>query len=118
MRNTKVWVLNRLLRHLFCAITPNEGLRLASLDQKTRAGTLKRNEKEVPRPEALELASEARFVLKAKVFAEVLERMKHEAYKTMFEKSKNVDDMVFGKAMLYNVEVLRQKFEQIAKIER
>lgn len=83
-----------------------------------KSGKVEKNGKTLANSEVLELAREARIIVRSKAFTEIMQSMKYEACKVLYEKSKTNDDMVFGKAMLYNIDVLEQKLKQLSEIEK
>lgn len=58
---------------------------------------------------------EAEYIKNSVTFKLVTDDMKYLANKTMFEKSKSFDDMMFGKAMLYVIDILIKKIKNLAK---
>ena len=42
--------------------------------------------------------------------------MKHTANENLFKKAATVDDMMYAKAMLYTIDVIEKKFENLSNI--
>ena len=100
MKKIRVWIANYLLRNLFCAIVEEEILPWQKLSHEER----------------LVLVEEARLIKSTKLFERLLVSMDTTARKRMFDKSQSWDDMYFGKATLYTVDVLRTKIETLSKL--
>jgi hypothetical protein len=58
---------------------------------------------------------EAEYIKQSIVFKLVLDDMRFLANQTMFEKSTKFDDVMFGKAQLYVIDILKKKVENLAK---
>jgi hypothetical protein len=62
------------------------------------------------------LGKQAKLVKDLEVWKRIKSQMQEEAKKRMFERSKNFDDMIFGKACLYIIDVIEQKLENLSKL--
>jgi len=62
-----------------------------------------------------QLQNEAEYIKNSITFQLLMDDMEYLAHQTMFEKSTSFDDMLFGKAMLYNIDVLKKKIDNLAK---
>jgi len=51
---------------------------------------------------------QAKAIKEMKLFGDLMEHLKYASQETMFNKSKSWDDMYFGKAMLYSVDLMEQ----------
>ena len=47
----------------------------------------------------------------------LIESMQYSANDSLFNKSQTIDDMVFAKAMLYTLDVMEKKVENISQLE-
>ena len=65
----------------------------------------------------MEYASQAETILYLPVFKELIKEMKLVSNKRMFEESKCWDDMMFGKACLYIIDVMIKKLINISKFK-
>ena len=58
---------------------------------------------------------EAEYIKQSITFKLVLDDMRHLANQTMYEKSTKFDDLLFGKAQLYVIDILKKKIDNLAK---
>ena len=58
---------------------------------------------------------EAEYIKNSIVFKLVLDDMRYLANQTMYEKSTSFDDVLFGKAQLYVIDILKKKIDNLAK---
>jgi len=61
------------------------------------------------------IQQEAEYINNSVVMKLLLKDMKYLANQTMFEKSSSYDDMMFGKAMLYVIDILEKKISNLSK---
>src|SRR5688572_1212914 len=106
----KRWILNKLLRYLFNAVTEDEILQL-------KPGGLFRNKRPLTNAEVAELQSGAEALKQMYIFQQLMTEMKHVANKRMYESSQSFDDMMFGKAMLYTIDVMEKKIDNLSKLK-
>ena len=92
-------IINYILKDLFCALTDEDVITIVGQD--VFMGGNKLDKKVVDK-----YSTEASKILNSPLFAPLTNKMKSEANKVMFEKSKNDDDMIFGKAMLHSINLL------------
>ena len=111
MSKIKRWVLNKLLGHLFNAVTADDVIRLEK-------GKLKRGSKILPEKDAASIISGARALQTNRAFEEILKSLKLAANKRMYEKSKSDEDIVFGKATLWAVDVIERKVNNLSQINK
>jgi len=110
MRKIKIRILNYLLRHLFNAITPD--------DVMVQMGeNLIKNKNKVNQGEIDVLREEAKYILKSRIWEELQNRVKLAANERMYNKSKNFDDMYFGKAILYSADVYEKILKNLSKLK-
>lgn len=112
LKTAKLAILNWCLKHLFCAATVNDVLVVKRVGQDKE---IWRGNTMIPLPEMKELQSQAKTLLKFGVYSDIMQSLKGTANQMLFEKSKTTDDMIFGKAMLYTLDVLDQKLKNIAE---
>uniref|UniRef100_UPI0011773C04 hypothetical protein n=1 Tax=Brachyspira hyodysenteriae TaxID=159 RepID=UPI0011773C04 len=102
-------LLNFVMKEFFNAVTEDDILR------EVRPKVFIMQGREVP-PEFLQsFAAEAKAIMQMGVLRELLKAMRYEANKLMYEKSTSLDDMRFGKAVLFSTVVLEKKIENLAK---
>lgn len=63
-----------------------------------------------------ELKGQAEIILGLEVYQLVRRELMEVANESMFTKSKNFDDMMFGKAMLFCLDLLHQKLTKLSKM--
>lgn len=94
--------LNIVMSNLFCMATEPELLKeLPKLPQKDR---------EI-------LVSEAQAFLSMPLWKILIQDMKAVACRKMYQESKSWEEMLGGKFMLYTIEVLEKKIENLSKIK-
>lgn len=63
------------------------------------------------------LIAEAKLIRDSRLWERLTVSSKIGAQKLMFEKSKTIDDMVFGKALLYTIDMLDKRLKTISKFK-
>jgi hypothetical protein len=106
----KRWLLNKLLSHLFNAITEDDIL-------VSHNGSLFRKGQALTNAEVEELRSGAASIRQMHVFQQLLTEMKHAANKRMYESSQTLDDMIFGKAVLWTVDIMEKKLINLSNLK-
>ena len=89
------------MKHLYCAITEDDFVQTKDMDKA----------------EQLQLKEEAKYLREMQLWQQLSKEMKLAANERMFTKSNTTDDMIFGKAMLYTLEVMRVKINNLTKIK-
>ena len=114
----KARILNSLLRHLFNTFTTDRFLVVKVIqDSKgNRIAKVWSGEVLLPDIEANLLGSEARSIRKMSAWRRLVDDMTSHATDQLVNKSKIIDDMVFSKAMLYTLDMLKKKLEQLSDI--
>lgn len=111
MEENKVKQLNHIMKDMFNAITEDDFL-------KVSGGELIYNQQVVPKAAINELVSEANMIMNSGIWKMLLNEMKYESQKLMFEKAQTIDDLVFGKACLYMLDVIERKLFSISKLNK
>lgn len=101
---------NELLKELFNAVTADDVLRYES-------GKLYVADKVLPEADILDIVSGAKSIRDMFVWQMLIRDMKYQANRMMYENSQSVDDMQFGKAVLYAVDVQENKLKNLSKID-
>ena len=101
--------LHLLTKHLFNAVTEEDVLRT------TEKGGIMCKGKALSREMLDQMQNEAEYINNSITFKLLMDDMRYLANQTMYEKSGSFEDMMFGKAMLYNIEVLDKKLKKLAK---
>ena len=104
-------LLNYLLKHLFNAVTENHVMRYNG-KQFTIAGKI------LPENDVQGIISGAEAMQNLDIWKLMILDMKHEANKAMYQNSKSIEDMTFGKAMLLTIDVMQRKIDKIANIKK
>ena len=94
-------LLKWVVKHLFCGITEDDFVQMKKMDK----------------PEQLQLKEEAKYLQAMQLWQQLNKEMKLAANERMFTKSNSTEDMIFGKAMLYTLEVMKTKMNNLEKIK-
>ena len=103
------YLIHFIVRNLLKSITEEELLRV------NKNGKIICRGRVITREMQDQIQVEAEYIKNSITFKLVTDDMKYLANQTMFEKSSKFDDMVFGKAMLYVIDVLIKKIHNLAK---
>lgn len=97
-KKNKIKILNTILAEFFCAVIPSHvGSKGLTTEQKEHFG------------------KEANMILNTDVWKWLKLEMEEVARKRMFDEAQSIDDMVFGKALLYELDVLQLKLIHLTK---
>ncbi len=102
----RFWVLKRLTRGLLNAITEDDILQITS------QGFLL-NKRLLSPEEVSAIKEEAKLFGQSSLWRLMTREIGYLAKQSMFERAKTYDDLMFGKAMLYNLDLLRKFFERL-----
>lgn len=80
------------------------------------AEALRYGDKVLSKAEKDEFVSQAKVILSTKLWGIIVNEMRGAAYKKMFEKSEGWEDMTYGKALLYTLEVMEKKLDTLSKM--
>ena len=108
MKRIKNWLLKSLLN----AVTPE------SVATYTKEGKLCVGGQEITSDEALNLVAEVQFIEKTRFWEICQNTLKDQAQKTIFERSKTIEDIVWGKALLYNLDLQNQVLKIIKSYKK
>lgn len=100
---------NELLKEYFCAVTLDD---IMTID---RLGGIKLDGEKLSSGEALGLYEEARYFQGSRLYKILMNSLRDQAQKVMYEKSESFDDMRNGKMMLYNLSVQENIIDAILK---
>lgn len=109
MNKLKIRLQNWLLKHLFNAISEDDILQYhkgkfflkgVPLDDRATGN----------------FVNQANSILKTQLWKHLTDDIKYIANQRMYEKSTTIDDVIFGKAMLYNIDILERKLERLSKL--
>lgn len=99
MKTFKFWLLNVIVKTLF------KGVVLEDVLTYSKDGRLFLNGAQISDAEIKAIQEEAKFVQATRLWKIMTATLSWHAHKRMFEKSQTWDDMFFGKASLYNLDV-------------
>jgi hypothetical protein len=102
-------LINLLVRHLFRFVTVDD-----ILVQKRDGFYL--GDRKIEMKFIKELKGQADIILDMEVYQLVRKELMYVADKRMFDSSVNYDDMMFGKAMLYCLDLIHQKFTKLSSL--
>jgi len=98
-----------LTKKLLRSITAEDVLR------RGKDGIMRARGRKLSKEMVDQLQNEAEYINNSITFQLIMDDMEHLAHQTMFERSTGFEDMLFGKAMLYNIDVLKKKIQNLAK---
>jgi hypothetical protein len=110
MKQWKLWIAQWLFKHLFNAISEEDLLRYVN-------GKFYVGGKLMDKRSAGSIASQAKNIINAPVWTYLVKDIKFIANDRMYNKSTTVDDLIFGKAMLYNLDIMETKLTNLTKIK-
>ena len=102
-------VINFLTRHLLKAVTEEEVLLISGRDWLL-------NKRKLSKEEVLMLKEEAASLQDSLLWKLAKKELKYGATQQRLDKAKTIEDMVFGKAQMYNMSLLELFFERIRKL--
>ena len=110
MKNLKIKLINWCLKHLFNSVTSND-----VLVWNGKAFIV--GDKVLPDADAYDIISGADGIKRSYVWQLLVKDLKHTSNKMMYEKSQGEDDMIFGKACLYIIDLLEKKLDNLSNIK-
>src|SRR4051812_41002825 len=99
MKYLKRKLITFVVDHLFNGVTDDDCLKVAGNKIYHKGRLLSQGEKK-------ELVSGASTILQMKAFSVVIDELTNAANKKIFKNGQTMDDIVFGRAMLYNIEII------------
>lgn len=110
MNRLKIILLNWILRNLYNTITADDIL-IYNAGKFIVAG------KELPEADRTDIITGADAIRKMFVWELLARDMKFQANKLIFEKQETIDDAIFGKAVLFVIDVLEKKLKNLSEIK-
>ena len=101
-------IRNYLLKSLLNAVVPEQVVRVSKDNKLLVVG------QEITPDEAQSLLAEVQFIEKTRFWEICQNTLKDQAHKQMFDNAKIYDDIIWGKALLYNLD-LQLKIMEIIK---
>lgn len=99
-----------LVKDLYNGIMVDDVFQVAAGEVHLNGEKITKEQKEVYRDEALK-------ILHSEIWKEVVKQLQLASNKRMYEKSETTDDMFFGKAMLYNLDLLNKYLNLLSKLK-
>lgn len=112
MRIVKNW----LLKHLLCAVVEQDVMSILQ-DKSGRTIRLILGGEQIADGEWKTLLEEAKFLEKTRLWAVITNSLVEQAKIRMFEQSKSDADMMFGKAVLYTIDLQKKLVQRIKDYE-
>lgn len=107
LKNFKNWVGDKLLSYLYNTVDAREVITV------TKGGLVKLGGEQISDAELFELAREVKSFRRSRLWKILTETLKDHAHRTMFTNSKNWEDMLSGKMLLYGISVEENILETI-----
>lgn len=108
-KHFKAYLIHLLVRKLLRSITEDDVLR------RGKDGIIRARGKKLSNEMISQLQNEAEYIQNSITFKLLMDDMEYLAQQTMFARSSSFDDMLFGKAQLYVIDVLKKKIQNLAK---
>ena len=101
---------NEIFKSLFNGITSDDVLKLVG-------GNFIVADKVLPTQDCIDITNGAKAIKDMYVWQMLIKDMKHEANKIMYTKSKTTDDILAGKMVLWAIDIMEQKLENLSKLK-
>ena len=98
MRTIKRWLLVKLIHHCYEGITPEDFIDLSGLDEKA----------------AFNYCLSAEEVWLNETFQTEIKRLRYVQERYIANKAQTAEDMIFGRAVLYTIKEIVDRFESLA----
>lgn len=103
-------LINWLVSHLFCALTDKDIL------SQNPDGTFNFKDKTLDAEQQEELVEDAARFANSAIWKLMTDDAKYHACLLMYERSQDFNGMMFGKAMLYSIDIISKRLSQISKV--
>jgi hypothetical protein len=110
MKRLKTWLLNKSLKMLYNTVSEDDILRM-------RGTKLYIGDKMLTDGDRRSIKSGAVSIQSLETWKLLVKEMKYMSNKQMYENSSTVDDMIFGKAMLYTIDMMEKKIRNLSKLK-
>jgi len=110
MNQIKITILNWIVKNLFNGITDDDILH-------HDGQTLYLGKKPLSQRDVKEIVTGAKVIQEMYAWQLISKELKQIANQTMYEKSKSVDDMVFGKVMLLVIDLIEKKLKKLSSLK-
>ena len=102
-------ILNFLLKHLFNAVTEDDVMTV--VNGRLYIGKILQSQENLSA-----YASQARTMKELLLWEQMIKEMKFAANRSMYENSKTNEDIIFGKAALWIIDVMETKVNKLSKM--
>lgn len=109
-RQSRQDILTFVVKEMFNGVTDDDVIRQDGTGLSYKGETLSK-------AEVSSFRADAQYILKCDLWDELYNSLRLAANKKMFEQAQTMEDMHFGKAMLWNVDVIKKKLEKLASIK-
>jgi len=99
-------ILQFLLRKLYLAPTDDSFI-------KINGGIITKNGKPLSKAQTDNYKAQANTLKEMELFNDLLKQLKYNATQSIYYKSQNIDDIIFGKVILYVIELIEKKINAI-----
>lgn len=110
LKRIKIWLLNWVISYLWNGITEQDVLQI-------RGRTLYIGDKPIGAARQMEIASGCKALRTIPAFHVVMHEMKMAANRRIYSRSQTQDDIIFGKACLWTIDVLEKKLYNLSNLE-
>jgi len=104
-----------LTKHLFNAVSERDLLKAIGKDNKGLT-IISYKGKRLNPEKVVRIKDSAELFTKSDIWKVLKNEVKFQANRRMYDKSRNVSDILFGKAMLYNLEVMDNKLKELSQL--
>lgn len=111
MKRIKIIILNYILRNLFNTVTVDDILVYNPNTKEMRVG-----DKTLPAKDKQDIISGAESIRRMYVWEMLVKDIKYQSNKMIFENSSTIDDTLFGKAVLYTLDVIEKKLKNLSEL--
>lgn len=114
------WIKNKLVSYLFCVPDINKVLEYKPIGLNGFGGKVYKlyiNGEQLADVEVEELKREVKYFENTKLYQILQNNLKEAANKTMFDNAKVIDDMFFGKGILYGLSMQKNILNIIREIK-
>lgn len=101
--------MNRIMRSVFKAVTEEDILR--NVDNR-----IVYQGQPITPEFAKELSVEAQMIMNTNLWKMLTDEMVYEAQQIMFDRANTTDDMFFGKAIIWSIDVMKRKLAKLSQL--
>lgn len=113
MKKVKIIILNYILKHLFNTVTVEDILVYNPNDKTFKVG-----DEILPSGDKQDIISGAESIRRMYVWKMLNKDLKYQTNKMIYENSQTIDDTLFGKAVLYTLDVIDKKLKHLSELNK